>query len=151
MRRRTIHKIARLGDVEAIGKTLAEADANLHDAVEKAVTGSYTPDIITAFDLYCLVYRTPQSWWYCAPRKFGESISSGCSPCDSFDDATKRARQHLAQCAFRLDRDEHEIAKIIHNETDRSDFLRWCRWQRSYARLKAEGHDDNYCFNNARE
>ncbi len=148
--RRTLHKIARLGDLEASGNTLAEAKAILHDWVEKAVTGSYAPKLLMGAGYQTLVYRTPHGWLYTAPSVVGKPLNRCAISCDNAEDAQAKAEVHIAQCAFRIDGDDHEIAEMISNEKERTRFLDWCRWQRSYSQLRAEGHDDLYCFEHAR-
>lgn len=149
MRRFRINKTTRLGDMEASAPSLKQAEERLRDAVEKAVTGAYAPVYVSGYGLYSLVYRTPQGYMYSSPTSHGEEWDC-VSTCADFHDGKLRAQYHLAQNAFRLERNDNEIAKIIDDETERADFLRWAAWQRDYARLKAEGYDDTYCFNHAK-
>lgn len=119
---------ARLGDVEAFGRTKEEAQDRLFAQLKAACTGSFTPVMICHKGYVALLWRDGAQWCYTIRAQ----DVSGAVTCNIHmigadrAIAERKARRHLADYALETCYHPEEAAECIENEQDRREFLATC-------------------------
>ena len=137
--------------MEGEGKNLTEAKKDAGRKAERAITGSYTPLLISADGHSALVYRIPASgWWYVIlhPEREQKQSLYGISTGEDRDDTERRARMHLAQNIFSPNGPTG--LEVIKDRRDRKEHLSWLRFQYCYRAWREAGEsNDNLCHSRA--
>jgi hypothetical protein len=153
------HWIAKMGGVEATGKTKTEARAALMDKVHAAVRGVYTPTLIPLRGRVALIWREQNGWYYTV-RAVGQNgliVSNIHYLGGDWHETERAARRHLAN--YVMD-DEIEavkdrggilffsdiffpamlenIAEVITDRSDRARFIGDWKYQHKVARIMVE-------------
>jgi hypothetical protein len=153
------HWIAKMGGVEATGKTKTEAREALMDKVAEAARGPYTPTMIFLRGRAALLWREQNGWYYTV-RAVGQNgliVSNIHYLGGDWNETERVARKHLAN--YVMD-DEIEavkdqggilsfsdilfpvmlenIAEVITDQDDRARFIDDWKYQRRVARIMAE-------------
>jgi hypothetical protein len=137
--------------MEGEGRTLTEAKADAGRKAERAISGTYTPLLISARGQSALVYRIPASgWWYTILRPEREQKQSlyGTNSSEDRDWTERRARMHLAQNIFEFDGPTG--LEVVKNRQDRKEHLSYLRFQYCYRAWREAGEsNDNLCHERA--
>lgn len=99
---------ARMGDIDAQGKTKSEAREALMEKVHAALTGTYTPTMIFCRKRYALIWREQNGWYYTV-QPIGPSgqINNNFHFYETLHETERRARKHLADYVM-----DDEIAEV---------------------------------------
>ena len=131
---------ARLGPIDVICPTKAEARDALMKVVEGALSGEWTPALFLYGIQYALVYRNPHGWAF----QFG-NIANGCRFDVSIglgdinrDDAIRSTKMHLAQSAWPA---LNGLDLLAGDHDAILDHLHWIGFQRAYI-AAIEGQED---------
>ena len=143
--------------MQADGATVKEAKQNAARKLEAAISGDYTPKIITTpgGKYTAILWREPE--WYCYSvldndkrREAGrESLMYGSSSgYKTMADCETSARNHLAQNLINTATGEDGQAVLL-SADDRADHRRYVEWQYLYKAWKAQGLGDNEAHDSA--
>ena len=125
---------ATIGPLSVIGPNKTEARERLTDLVEKSISGSWDPVMMSYGESNVLVYRTPHGWGYRfwsilrAFSRDGVTISCGT---DTREQAISLARKHLAQAAWPT---LNGMDLLAGDHAATLDHLHWIGFQRAYAK-----------------
>ena len=128
------------------GRNVTEAKRDAGARIERALTGSYTPEVYSHRGMAYLVYRTPDGWHAAiiadetGIRPNGVYGVCGCNYGDKAE-AVRRALYNLAQLTWTHD-DDDEAPEFVKDRSDRSDFRGWVRFQRRCKIARERGMND---------
>ena len=140
--------------MEGEGPNLKEARADAARKLEAAVTGYYTPAIMTYRGYVIMAWREVESgWWYTilTPDRMDTPVVAqqrgANSGGQSAEDTIRAARRHLAQYIYdprQPDATYGEALNAIdsHDLDGRREFTRWAMWQSAYRTAANNGADD---------
>lgn len=137
---------ARVGDLVRTGPTVPDARAAVETAALAALTGSYSPTVITAAGWVAVVAREPDGWGYAVADVAGaETGARRLYPSAEHAEragAERDARRHLAQLV-----DEVTGWELLEEctQADRDEYARWLTFQRRYRALADAGYPDAEC------
>ena len=122
------------------GPTVKEAKLDASRKIEKYLKDTeHGPHTFTTEGYVVLVYRMHNSW---ASRIFGPLLSGcECSGQSSKEEATRRAKYHLAQTISSID----NVRTDLCHPDDKNELTRYFDWQRRWKEFKAQGFNDNDC------
>jgi hypothetical protein len=132
--------------MEGTGRNATEAKQDAARKIEKAVTGSYTPEIISWRGQSVLIYRDAKMGWvynaidspsaeFTQARIWVSSILDG-----TYQTARDRAAFHLAQMMWTKD-DGQSVPDFVTDERDRSTLADCFRHYAAHAEAKDKGLD----------
>jgi len=122
---------ARVGELEATGKTREETTTALFRKVEQGYAGNYTPLVIPHCGYVAHIWRDVEAGWCYAIKGLyfdGRLDHSYCIVGD-YDATVRAARKHLADYVYDGEepgptvRHPEEAAECIINEEDRREFI----------------------------
>lgn len=127
--------------VSGTGKNVTEAKKDATRRIEKALSGSYSPRMLTAGPYAVLIYRDPDGWRsvFCHDEQgFRESIIGGTCY-DSLRDAEKSVRHHLAALMADCTKvfTAEDVDPVCTDSRDRHEIARDQHFQRAYRWLVA--------------
>jgi hypothetical protein len=132
--------------VEGTGRTVTEAKKDAGKKIEKALEGSYTPQILAWRGYVALVYRDMQGWQsrliMDPERGVIDGPVHGSHYGDEIKEAVDAANSNLAQLGWKPE-DCLECPSILTTREQQSDFRHWCKFQLRYKAAKSAGLNDN--------
>ncbi len=132
------------------GRTVTEAKRDAGAKIERALSGSWTPEIVEWRGCAILIHREPQGWCrtvIAGPEGVRGGRCWGAPNEDTFESAKLCAQIHLADMASTLD--DTEPPEFLR---DRNLIREWHlrqEFQRRYVRARAAGLADNECHHYA--
>jgi hypothetical protein len=135
--------------VEAEGRNLTEAKKAAGKKIEKAMTASYTPEVIAWRGNAVLIYRTPEGW--CSANLMADGVlyerdlSGSWWGRDGEDWAAVVAavRLHLAQQGWEP-ADGEEVPEVLRNSPKlHGEYRSWVKFQLRYRDAVARGMGSN--------
>ena len=99
--------------MEGSGPTVKEARADAGQKIEKALRGSYEPQVIAFDGQMAILWREPKHGWLYGRIVDGALHPGGMGAEESCDEAKARARFDLAQLAWSPDSDDEEILAFV--------------------------------------
>ena len=139
--------------VHGTGRTVAEAKRDAGAKIERSMTGSYYPRLLTLGKFTALLYRQPMhGWGYTFITANGEAREGLQTGHITGDDETVAAcerscRRHLGQLAI-FELPDAAILDFV-DRADRADTARYIQWQRCYREWAQMGANDNDCREHA--
>lgn len=135
---------ASCGDLSAIGKTIAEAKANLAERIEYALTGSYEPIVIMHGEYVAIAHRTLDGQWVSYIRRGNER--QGCTSYGNYRESSENAeddlRKTFAQYLDGLGIDGGAVIRPWHRE----DLNSYRAWQAAWRIARMDGAEDPRTF-----
>lgn len=133
--------------MDGTGATVTEAKKDAGAKITAALTGSYTPHVLTHKGYAILIWREPNGWHnrIIADPSDGirtDSRGMGFCPGDSERDAIRGAQRHLAQLGWQHD-DGPEAPEFLTDRHDRADFRSWAVFQLRHRAARAYGLNPN--------
>ena len=129
--------------MEGIGKNVTEAKKDAGRKIEKAMTGGYTPVILSAGDDTVVIFRSPDGWRYGFLRN--GDITGIQGQADDRQEVEKHARRHLGNNAtdWKTCFGPDDVHPIVKDSRDRRQVAEACKWQQDYHKAIDAGLDDN--------
>lgn len=126
------------------GKNVTEAKRDAGRKIERALSGSYSPEIVTWRTETALVYREPDGWVYSIIRSDDRIRAGAVHGCreGTKDEAIRRARYSIAQNGWEPS-DGTEAPDFVTDARDRSELATWYTFQLRCIRAKAAGITNN--------
>jgi hypothetical protein len=132
------------GNIRIEGNSAKEAKANLREAIDKALEGSYDPVVISCRNMVGVVYRDLDGWHTTTPFVVGEKPSRcWCSASDSKEQAVSREKISMAQILCGAMDDDSEVEGVLQelemNEYEKRDLRSYVAFQRQMRRAVEKG------------
>lgn len=135
--RQTVKVVSR-GNVDGYGPTVREARADLEAKVDKALSQSYEPILLSYGGYTLLGYGNPSSWTYKVLRrsdldKAGPVDVGGCSVERDRVSCLRSMAYHVVQLGMNIEttRADGDLPDFLTDPGHRRDLLQWARWQRA--------------------
>jgi hypothetical protein len=128
--------------VDGEGRNVTEAKQDAGRKITKAMSGSYTPRVLSAGGETIIVFRSPDGWRYGFLRDGDLSGLQGQA--DDREEVERHARKHLGSNVtdWRTCFDADGVDQIVKDARDRREIATSCKWQRDYHTAKDAGLDD---------
>lgn len=133
--------------MEGTGRNQTEAKQDAGRKIEKAVTGSYTPEILSYRGQSILLYRDARMGWVynaidAAQSEFSQSRIWVSSILDgTYQTAKDRALYHLSQMMW-TEADGTDVPEFVTDERDRQTLADCFKHYTAHAQAKANGLTD---------
>lgn len=127
------------------GRNVTEAKRDAGRRIEAALSGHYTPEILSHRGIAILVYREPQGWCNRIIADPERGIIAGRihgSNHGTREECVRAALNHLAQLGWTHD-DDDEAPDFVKDRADRADFRSWVTFQRRHKRARESGLNSN--------
>lgn len=140
--------------VEGTGRTVTEAKKDAGAKIEKQLTGTYEPVIVSYRETAYVIYRTPDGY-HAMPIMSGGKIREDHSriSCGNYDrhDVILAIRQHVSQLEWKPEDGEtipellKPIGQLMPDSFRRAqaDYLTWVKWWMRYRTAMEAGKNDN--------
>jgi hypothetical protein len=133
--------------MEGTGRNVTDAKRDAGAKIERALSGDYTPDLVSYRGQAILIYRTPGGWNSCV---LSDSAGLRNGPCYgttypgsySREDVIREAREHLAQLTWTPE-DGLIPPPFLKDRRSLSDYKTWAEFQLRYREARTRGMDDN--------
>lgn len=140
------------------GRTVTEAKRDAGEKIEKALSGDYTPRIISGGHWAGLIWRSPVGGFQyrmldlSKPEDLSKSNYCSCSGYNTMADVEKAVQLHLAQKVFDWSLESVDVAlSLVEDRHDKSFITSWITFQYCYKAWRDNGADDTTAHRNACE
>lgn len=142
--------------MQGYGATITEAKRDAESKIEALFSGTWTPFVLSHNGHTLIVYREMNcygdgyNYMVVRPGDDGQNDRAICSGYESFADAIRSGRRHMAQVVYDPQTGESGLW-WIEDINDREGHKSWASWQERYAAWIKSGADHSAAWNKASE